>query len=128
MKTFQVHDEDLDEFISIYRNKFGKDIERQEALDSAIKLLTLTNICLEGMFGDEYQLTGHSFQIDGKEYIQAKVPRKQYIESLTKKMKEVYNWDVNQVKYFIDDLKKMDEYNNSCEGIISRIMSQKDSG
>lgn len=107
-RTFQVSDDQLDEFIALHKKTFGKDIDRKEALDSALKLLTLTDICLSGMFGDEYQLTGHKFKINGIDYIQAKIPREQYIKSITEKIKKVYDWNETQCSYFKDDLIKMD--------------------
>lgn len=107
-RTFQISDKHLDEFIALYKSKFGKDIDRKEALDSALKLVYLTDICLQGMFGGDYQLTGHQFKINGMDYIQAKIPKEQYVKSITEKIKKVYDWNETQCSYFMDDLIKMD--------------------
>ena len=49
-----ISQEALEKYKTIYRNKFGKDISDQDALEQAIKLLTLVKAVYKPMTVAEY--------------------------------------------------------------------------
>ncbi len=69
METMVLSDEQIKKFQNIYKDKFGKEISKEDAYEKGIKLLRLLHIIYKPMtqddfdfYSDERTLNTHSLQ------------------------------------------------------------------
>lgn len=55
MGNFMLSDEQITKFQTLYKNRFGKDISRDEAYEKGVKLIRLVELTYQPMTEGEYE-------------------------------------------------------------------------